>query len=103
MSRQHVATRLLSRRQFVQGAGMAGLGLLVGCRPLAPLAQPASGGPKIPHIGHLGASANPLLTEQLAALGYVEGQTIFINWRADEGRAERLTQHVAELVNLNLD
>ncbi|HEY7061876.1 MAG TPA: hypothetical protein VII06_10370 [Chloroflexota bacterium] len=30
MNRQHVATRLLSRR-FVQGAGLAGLGLLAGC------------------------------------------------------------------------
>ena len=56
----------VSRRRFVQGVGAAGLGLLAGCRSLAPLAQPASGEPKIPRIGHLGASTNPLLGEQLA-------------------------------------
>jgi putative tryptophan/tyrosine transport system substrate-binding protein len=83
--------------------GVAGLGLLAGCRSPAPLTRPASGGPKLPRIGHLGASTNPLLTEQLAGLGYVEGQTILIEWRSDEGRAERQAQHVAELVNLNLD
>jgi putative tryptophan/tyrosine transport system substrate-binding protein len=93
-----------SRRQFLRGIGVAGLGLLAGCRSLAPLAPPASGGSKIPRIGHVGyASTNALLAEQLAALGYVEGQTILIEWRGDEGRDERLAQHVAELVNLNLD
>ena len=93
----------VSRRRFMQSAGVAGLGLVAGCRSLAPLAQPASGGPPIPRIGHLGAITTPLITEQLAALGYVEGQTILIEWRGDEGRAERLAQHVAELVNLKLD
>ena len=38
-----------------------------------------------------------------AELGYVEGQNILIEWRGDEGRAERLAHNVAELVNLNLD
>jgi putative tryptophan/tyrosine transport system substrate-binding protein len=87
-----------SRRQFVKG--VAGLGLLAGCgRWPGQTAQPAN----IPRIGHLGASINPMLTEQLATLGYVEGQTIHIEWRTDEGHAERQAQHIAELVNLNLD
>jgi putative ABC transport system substrate-binding protein len=90
----------ISRRSFVQGAGVAGLGLLAGCGRLPGQATAPA---KIPRVGHLGASINPLLTEQLAALGYVEGHTIFIEWRTDEGRAERRDQHVAELVNLNLD
>jgi putative tryptophan/tyrosine transport system substrate-binding protein len=89
-----------SRRQLVQGAGTLGLGLLAGCGRWPGQAPPA----KIPRIGHLGSAfTNPLLTEQLAALGYVEGQTIVVEWRADEGRAERLAQNVAELVTLNLD
>jgi putative tryptophan/tyrosine transport system substrate-binding protein len=90
----------LSRRQLVQGAGAVGLGLLAGCGRWPGQEPPPA---KIPRIGHLGASTNPLVTEQLAALGYVEGQTILIEWRSDEGRAERQAQHVAELVNLNLD
>jgi putative tryptophan/tyrosine transport system substrate-binding protein len=94
-----------SRRHFVQGMGAVSLGLLAGCGRLPGQGppQPASGEPKIPNIGHLGASTNALVTEALAALGYLEGQTIHIEWRTDEGRAERRDQHVAELVNLNLD
>jgi putative tryptophan/tyrosine transport system substrate-binding protein len=95
----------VSRRAFVQGTSLAGLGLLAGCGqvPWQVPSQPAAGEPKIPRIGHLGASTNPLVTEALAELDYVEGQSIHIEWRGDEGLAERLTQHVAELVHLNLD
>lgn len=33
----------------------------------------------------------------------MEGQNIVIEWRADEGRAERLSENVAELLTLDLD
>jgi putative ABC transport system substrate-binding protein len=39
----------------------------------------------------------------LADLGYIEGQTIVIEWRGDAGRAERLSENVAELLALDLD
>jgi putative ABC transport system substrate-binding protein len=93
----------LSRRQLVLGAGSAAL--LAGCGRLPGQAQPAA---KVPHIGVLGTGApNPTFGEPfrrgLAELGYVEGQNIVIEWRGDDGRAERLAQNVAELVNVKFD
>jgi len=41
--------------------------------------------------------------QQLRELGYVEGQNIVIEYRAAEGRAERLPDFAAELVRLKVD
>jgi putative ABC transport system substrate-binding protein len=65
---------------------------------------------KVPRIGYLGfgaPSANPARIEAfgqgLRELGYVEGKTIFIEWRFAEGNADRLPSLAAELVRLKVD
>jgi putative ABC transport system substrate-binding protein len=39
----------------------------------------------------------------LRQLGYIEGQNIVIEYRYTEGKADRLTEHLAELVRLKVD
>ena len=97
-----------SRRKFLQGSvALAGLGLLPGCGMLLPQAQAPS---KIPRIGYLGlgprAATGDLadaFVQGLRELGYVEDQTIAIEWRWAECRDERLPALATELVQLNVD
>jgi putative ABC transport system substrate-binding protein len=98
------ASRHLSRRQLVQGAGLAGLGLLAACRRLPwQAAQP----PRVPRVGLLLAfSAPPMVDgfrQEFAQLGYVEGQNIVLEYRSAEGATDRLPELVAELVALPVD
>src|SRR5438105_1367795 len=69
---------------------------------------------KIPRIGVLSAGFPPSKTDVPAAglaafrqglrdLGYVEGQTIIIEYRWAEGQEERFPALVAELVGLPVD
>ena len=73
----------------------------------APLAAHAQQTPKVPQIGYLdGSPSSPLLEpfrQGLRDLGWIEGQTVAIEYRWTEGRAERLPGLVAELVHLNVD
>jgi putative ABC transport system substrate-binding protein len=65
---------------------------------------------KIPRIGYLGfgsSSDNPARIEAfrqgLRELGYVEGKSIFIEWRSAEGNTDRLPSLAAELIRLKVD
>jgi putative ABC transport system substrate-binding protein len=65
---------------------------------------------KVARIGFLGAAsatsyANQLrgFRQGLAALGYVEGTTVLIEYRWAEGKIERLPELALELVRSNLD
>jgi putative ABC transport system substrate-binding protein len=65
---------------------------------------------KIPRIGFLGNSTPALeanligpFREGLSDLGYVEGRSIFIEWRWAEGKYERFPSLIAELIALNID
>jgi putative ABC transport system substrate-binding protein len=76
----------------------------------APLAAEAQAPAKVPRIGFLAPQSptdNPHLLEAfrqgLRELGYVEGQTIAIEYRFGEGRPERLPALAAELVRLKVD
>jgi putative ABC transport system substrate-binding protein len=95
----------LGRRQFVQGAGLAGLGLLAACGRLPPQSQQTA---HIPRIGYLasGRSApgfgEAAFRQGLAELGYVEGENLAIEWRFT-AQAERLPDLAAELVRLGPD
>ena len=97
------------RRQFLQGSlGLLSLGLLAGCGVLPPWRQQAATGPRAPRIGCLflggpGSTFDASFRKGLADLGYVEGQTIVVEWRTDEGRQEQLTENVAQLLALDLD
>jgi putative ABC transport system substrate-binding protein len=81
------------------------LSLLVA--PLTAEAQPAR---KVHRIGFLATAglpppscSNPGFLGALHELGYVEGQTILIEWRCAEGKADRIHQFAEELVQLKVD
>jgi putative ABC transport system substrate-binding protein len=79
-----------------------GLGIL-----LAPFAADAQQPGKVPRIGYLALAPDAQLLEAfrqgLHELGYVEGQSIAIEGRYSEGRAERLPELAAHLVRLKVD
>src|SRR6187551_557985 len=65
---------------------------------------------KIPRIGYLAAVSAAADAPRLAAfrqglreLGYVEGQTIQIEYRHESADLKRLPEHAAELVRMNVD
>src|SRR4051794_37747272 len=99
----------LSRRELMVGAGAATLGLLAGCGRLpwqAQAQQPA----KVPRIGFLWLGSRVAIQERVDAFlqglqqfGYVEGQTIAIEWRFADGRDDQLPELADELVRLNVD
>src|SRR5262245_27964962 len=59
---------------------------------------------KIPWIGYMagsGSSPNQAFVQGMRDLGYVEGKNIAFVYRTTEGRRERYTDIVTELVRLN--
>src|SRR5215207_6525208 len=100
-----------SRRQFVQGVGVVGSGLLAGCERL-PWQIQAQQTARSYRIGWLHFSS-PLpsgsspeyeaLQEGLRELGYLEGHNLVMDARYAEGQAERLPALAAELVSLQPD
>jgi len=97
----------LSRRWVVQGAGAVGLGLLAGCGRWPGQAQPTA---RVPRIGFLSASSPSANQSRLEAfrqglrdLGYVEGESVVIEYRYAEGNLDRVSELAAELVRLQVD
>jgi putative tryptophan/tyrosine transport system substrate-binding protein len=92
-----------SRRQVVQAAGVAGVGLLAGCGRLPWPGQQAA---KVPRIGFL--KQPPLLDYMDAFLdgmrehGYVEGETFLLDYRYVE-QVSQLPDVASELVNIPVD
>ena len=73
-----------------------------------PAAPAAAQSPAPSHrIGYLTVSAQPareeIFRQELRRLGYTEGQNLTIEYRAAEGRFERLPALAAELVGLKVD
>ena len=93
------------RRKFLRGGlSFAGVVVLTGCEALRPRAPSA----KVSRVGYLAGSSPGITTGAafrggLAELGYVEGQTVVIESRYADSRAERLPDLASELVGLNLD
>ena len=93
-----------TRRRLLQGGlALAGLGLLAGCSGRPPWQQ----GARAPRIGYLasGVAGGPTeiaFVEGLRELGYIDGETIAVEYRLAEGRVEQLPQLAAELVGLPL-
>ena len=75
--------------------------------PLAPTAQPRGKIPKVavlePHSQERPAPCLFAFQQGLRDLGYVEGQTIRLDYRYGEGHADRLPALAAELVQLAPD
>src|SRR3989442_569282 len=73
--------------------------------PLAACAQPPA---KIPRIGYMTLRAGPaefdeVFKQGLRDLGWIEGQTIAIEYRWAAGQVDRLPALAAELVRLQVD
>jgi putative ABC transport system substrate-binding protein len=78
----------------------------LGMGAIAEAQQPA----KVPRIGFLATVSPSTISDRIAAfrqglreLGYVEGKNIVIEWRYGEGKADRGSGLVAELVRLKVD
>ncbi|MFI5375047.1 MAG: ABC transporter substrate-binding protein [Candidatus Rokuibacteriota bacterium] len=104
MSRDHMNARPpdISRRAFI--ATIVG-GLLT--RPLVVGAQPAQKAPRVGVLLLFGAPGqpNPLVDAfrgGLRDLGYVEGQSVLIDYRWAEGQEQRLPDAAADLVRLKV-
>src|SRR5262249_5199606 len=94
-----------SRRQFVQGMGVAGLGLLAGCGRLPWQAQAPT---KVPRVGVLGEGSPTdsfleAFRQGLGEHGLAEGQNLAIEYRWARDEVERLPTLAAELVNSQTD
>ncbi|MEO5953652.1 MAG: ABC transporter substrate-binding protein [Chloroflexia bacterium] len=88
----------MDRRAFLACAGAT----------LVPAFSAAQQGIKNPRIGYLTTNlaaghALEAFRQELRALGYVEGRNVDVEYRAAEGRAERLPALAAELVALKVD
>jgi len=86
------------------------LGVFAGGLLAAPFPAEAQQPGKVYRIGVLEQGGlpgpNPVyeaFRQQLYQLGYIEGQNIVFDYRAAEGRAERLPDFAAELVRLKVD
>jgi putative ABC transport system substrate-binding protein len=88
----------MDRRAFIATAA----GLLT-----APLATEAQQAPRVYRIGFVGsASAAPqfgAFRQGLEALGYIEGNNVIVEARFAEGRSERLSEFVADMLRRNVD
>jgi putative tryptophan/tyrosine transport system substrate-binding protein len=92
----------MKRRAFIT--------LLGGATALWPLAARAQQPAKIPTIGFLGTTSastwkpwTAAFVERLGQLGWAEGQSVTIEYRWAEGKAENFTQIAAEFVRRKVD
>src|SRR3954469_16939626 len=101
---EHRCTRL-SRRCFIRTSlVLAGAGLLAGCTSVPVLPTSGRRMPRIGFLSPVGAGPGPATDAFLGGLrdlGYVEGQSIAIDWRFAEGQDERLPALALELVDLH--
>jgi putative ABC transport system substrate-binding protein len=81
--------------------------VLLAALPIQSEAQPAAKAARIGYLSPSSLAEDAVQTEAfrqgLRALGYVEGQSIFVEARYADGRPERLQELAAELVRLKVD
>jgi putative ABC transport system substrate-binding protein len=98
-----------SRRQFVEGVGVTGLGLLAGCGRLPWQVQAQTRPPAVRRIGYLSLFAESedvyrsAFLQGLHDLGWAEGQNLAIEYRYAAGAAAQLPALAAELVSSNVE
>src|SRR4051812_13086933 len=89
-----------SRRRFMQGAGLAGLGLLGGCGPLPGQSPPA---PRTYRVARLGPNEGTAFDAALHDLGYTEGQNLVVDFRRSQGLNDPFQQLASELLERQPD
>jgi putative ABC transport system substrate-binding protein len=92
----------VTRRHFVQGAGLAGFGLLAGCGRLPWHTETPA---RVPRLGWLGSGPprnDAEFRQGLLDYGYVEAQNIVVEWHGGV-RDDELAARATELVQLNVD
>jgi putative ABC transport system substrate-binding protein len=83
--------------------------LVGGAAAAWPLAARAQQPAKLPTVGFTGSDASawslwtPAFAQRLRELGWIEGRTIAIEYRWNEGRPERIAEIAAEFVRLKVD
>ena len=100
-----------SRRRFLQGsAALASLSLMAGCGMLRATGQPPARAARIgflapdtPESNPTSATMNEAFREALLDLGYVEGQTITIEWKLAENGDALMPAFAADLVRSQPD
>jgi putative tryptophan/tyrosine transport system substrate-binding protein len=98
-----------SRRELVQGASVAGLGLLAGCGRLPwQVPSQAQRSAKVPTIVYIGSARGAgrfeeLFVQGLRDLGYAEGKNIIVEYRYTGGDDARFPDLAAEVVRLPAD
>jgi putative ABC transport system substrate-binding protein len=98
----------LTRRRFVRGAGLVGLGLLAGCGIGMLRAQPPA---RVARIAFVWPDSRSSVDDRflqafgdaLGELGYVQGQNVSFEVRHLDGMLERAPAVVAELISLPVD
>jgi ABC-type uncharacterized transport system substrate-binding protein len=91
----------VKRREFIT--------LIGGAAAAWPVAARAQQARRLPTIGFLGPNAlawsswTAAFVERMRKLGWIEGRTIAIEYRWDEGRPERRAEIAAEFVRLKVD
>src|SRR5260221_12233576 len=92
----------MRRRNFIALLGSAAVAW-----PLAARAQRPEKVPTIGLVGPLSQSAQSTWTaafaQRMREHGWIEGRTIAIEYRCEEGRRERFAEIAAEFVRLNVD
>jgi putative tryptophan/tyrosine transport system substrate-binding protein len=89
---------MISRRAFALWAASSAL-----LRPFNAVAQTHGRLPLIGVLGTARTAATQALPDGLHDLGWIEGQTIVIEWRWAEGRPDLHAQHAAEFVQMGVD
>ena len=95
----------MQRREFIKLTG----GAAAACSFFRPLAVRAQQPSKPPTIGFLGADAagwrpwTDAFVARLRELGWIDGQTIAIDYRWTEGHPERVAEIAAEFVRRTVD
>jgi ABC-type uncharacterized transport system substrate-binding protein len=92
----------MKRREFIALLGSAAAGW--------PLGAHAQARPKVPRLGYIAGGGGSMADRMVAALrqglrelGYIDGQTIIVEFRSAEGRSERIPELVSELIGLKVD
>src|SRR5262245_2654024 len=91
----------LSRRTFLQCAGAAGLGLVVGCGRLS---GESTARPPAHSLGYLGTEAfYPRLRQALSELGYTEGRNLTMDSFARYVAGPATREAATELMQVPVD